>query len=118
MSGISKRGNRYIRKILIHGARAAVIRLKRERAPMGAWMTALETRAASRRIDSCDGQQDGSDRMGRVVEWQRRSSASALHCLVSTRGIDIGRVRGCFVFDHKKSRIYFRHKAVGFTCLF
>ena len=42
----------------------------------------------------------------------------ALHCLVSTRGIDIGRVRGCFVFDHKKSRIYFRHKAVGFTCLF
>jgi transposase len=43
--GISKRGNRYLRKILIHGARAAVIRLKRERAPMGSWMTALEARA-------------------------------------------------------------------------
>jgi len=43
--GISKRGNRYLRKILIHGARAAVLRLKRERAPMGAWMTALEARA-------------------------------------------------------------------------
>ncbi len=38
-------GNRYLRKILIHGARAAVLRLKRERAPMGAWMTALEARA-------------------------------------------------------------------------
>ena len=43
--GISKRGNRYLRKILIHGARAAVLRCKRERIPMGAWMTALETRA-------------------------------------------------------------------------
>ena len=43
--GISKRGNRYLRKILIHGARTAVFRLKRERAPMGAWMTALEVRA-------------------------------------------------------------------------
>src|SRR3982074_3276944 len=43
--GISKRGNRYLRKILIHGARAMVLRCKRERIPMGAWMTALETRA-------------------------------------------------------------------------
>jgi transposase len=34
--GISKRGNRYLRKILIHGARAAVVRAKRERAPFGA----------------------------------------------------------------------------------
>src|SRR5246500_5511293 len=44
-AGISKRGNRYLRKILIHGARAMVLRCKRERIPMGAWMTALETRA-------------------------------------------------------------------------
>ena len=43
--GISKRGNRYLRKILIHGARAVVLRCKRERLPMGAWMTALEMRA-------------------------------------------------------------------------
>ena len=45
LSGISKRGNRYLRKILIHGARAMVLRCKRERIPMGAWMTSLETRA-------------------------------------------------------------------------
>ena len=49
--GISKRGNRYLRKILIHGARAAVLRLKRERAPMGAWMTALEARAPRNVLD-------------------------------------------------------------------
>lgn len=43
--GISKRGNRYLRKILIHGARAVVSRCNRERVPMGSWMTALEARA-------------------------------------------------------------------------
>jgi transposase len=42
--GISKHGNRYLRKMRIHGARAAVLRLKRERAPMGAWKTAPEAR--------------------------------------------------------------------------
>jgi len=43
--GISKRGNCYLRKILIHGARAVVLRSKRERIAMGPWMTSLETRA-------------------------------------------------------------------------
>jgi transposase len=43
--GISKRGNIYLRKILVHGARAAVLRIKRDRVPIGAWMNALESRA-------------------------------------------------------------------------
>ena len=43
--GISKRGNTYLRKILVHGARAAVLRIKRDQAPIGAWMDALERRA-------------------------------------------------------------------------
>src|ERR1700726_2279709 len=43
--GISKRGNSYLRKILIHGARAVVLRSKRDRIAMGAWMSSLETRA-------------------------------------------------------------------------
>jgi hypothetical protein len=43
--GISKRGNVYLRKILIHGARAAVLRIKRDRAPNGAWLDALDSRA-------------------------------------------------------------------------
>jgi transposase len=43
--GISKRGNSYLRKILIHGARAVVLRSKRDRIAMGAWMTSLEMRA-------------------------------------------------------------------------
>jgi hypothetical protein len=43
--GISKRGNNYLRKILIHGARAVVLRSKRDRIAIGDWMTALEARA-------------------------------------------------------------------------
>jgi transposase len=43
--GISKRGNVYLRKVLIHGARAAAMRIKRDRVPIGAWMNALEARA-------------------------------------------------------------------------
>jgi transposase len=40
--GISKRGNCYLRKLLVHGARSAVLRVKRERSPFGLWLDALE----------------------------------------------------------------------------
>jgi transposase len=43
--GISKRGNVYLRKVLIHGARAAVLRIKRDRAPIGSRLDALDARA-------------------------------------------------------------------------
>jgi len=43
--GISKRGNNYLRKILIHGARAVVLRSKRDRIAIVAWMSALEAGA-------------------------------------------------------------------------
>ena len=43
--GISKRGNVYLRKVLIHGARAAVLRMKRDRVLIGAWLDALDARA-------------------------------------------------------------------------
>jgi transposase len=35
----------YLRKILIHGARAAVLRIKRDKAPIGAWLDRLDARA-------------------------------------------------------------------------
>jgi transposase len=43
--GISKRGNPYLRKMLIHGAGAAVLRLMRQRSLIGQWMNGLEARA-------------------------------------------------------------------------
>lgn len=33
--GMSKRGNRYLRKLLVYGARSAVLIVKRERSPFG-----------------------------------------------------------------------------------
>src|ERR1700691_360343 len=43
--GISKRGNCYLRKLLVHGARSAVLIVKRGRSPFGPWLDALEQRA-------------------------------------------------------------------------
>ncbi|HEX3861824.1 MAG TPA: hypothetical protein VHY35_09060 [Stellaceae bacterium] len=37
---MSKRGNRYVRRLLIHGARSCVVHLDRSRG----WLDALETR--------------------------------------------------------------------------
>jgi transposase len=44
--GLSKRGNSYLRKLLVHGARPAVLRVKRERSPFGPWLNALERRSS------------------------------------------------------------------------
>jgi transposase len=42
--GISKRGNKYLRKLLIHGARAALPRLLESPPPLGAWLRGLMAR--------------------------------------------------------------------------
>ena len=43
--GISKRGNVYLRTLLIHGARAALPALTRSTGPLGAWLRSLSARA-------------------------------------------------------------------------
>src|SRR3954469_15223413 len=43
--GISKRGNGYLRKMLIHGARAALPTLSRSETPLGSWLRSLTARA-------------------------------------------------------------------------
>jgi transposase len=42
--GISKRGNRYVRRLLIHGARSCVTHLDRTRDGLGQWIDALRKR--------------------------------------------------------------------------
>ena len=44
--GISKRENPYLRKMFVHRARAAGLRVKREGSYPGQWMGGLESRAA------------------------------------------------------------------------
>jgi transposase len=43
--GISKRGNEYLRRVFIHGARSVVNRVKRETLPFGDWITSLASRS-------------------------------------------------------------------------
>ena len=43
--GISKRGNVYLRKMLIHGARAALPTLSAKETPLGTWLRNLLARA-------------------------------------------------------------------------
>jgi transposase len=43
--GISKRGNTYLRTLLIHGARAALPTLSRSATPLGEWLRGLSARA-------------------------------------------------------------------------
>lgn len=43
--GISKRGNKYLRSQLIHGARAAMTHFANKRTPIGQWIRQLLTRA-------------------------------------------------------------------------
>lgn len=42
--GISKRGNSYLRKLFIHGARSVVAHANRDRHVLGPWINQLEAR--------------------------------------------------------------------------
>ncbi|WP_372490523.1 transposase [Brenneria goodwinii] len=53
--GISKRGNPYIRRLLIHGARSCVIHLDRSRDRLGTWPECIEFKASSQQAYGCTG---------------------------------------------------------------
>ena len=44
LMGISKRGNAYVRRLLIHGARSCLMHLDRSRNRMGAWLDQWQAR--------------------------------------------------------------------------
>lgn len=48
--GISKRGNGYVRRLLIHGARSWVMHLDRSRTRLGAWIDKLEQRMHTNKV--------------------------------------------------------------------
>ena len=43
--GISKRGNEYLRRMFLHGARSVVQQIERNRSALGLWLTGLSARA-------------------------------------------------------------------------
>src|SRR5690348_2158887 len=48
--GISKRGNDYVRRLLIHGARSCVMHLDRSRTRLGVWIDRLQTRMHANKV--------------------------------------------------------------------
>jgi transposase len=48
--GISKRGNRYLRRMFVHGARAVLLRVKRDTGGLGRWVHQLEGRRARNKV--------------------------------------------------------------------
>jgi transposase len=48
--GISKRGNRYLRRLLVHGARSSVMHMDRSRDRLGAWLDELERRMHANKV--------------------------------------------------------------------
>ncbi|ESZ02758.1 transposase [Mesorhizobium sp. L48C026A00] len=44
MLAISKRGNRYVKKLLVHGARSCFRHLDRTRDRLGSWLNGLQSR--------------------------------------------------------------------------
>jgi transposase len=48
--GISKRGNRYLRRLLVHGARSSVMHMDRSRDRLGAWLDGLERRMHANKV--------------------------------------------------------------------
>ena len=48
--GMSKRGNSYVRRLLLHGARSCVLHLNRQRDQLGSWITKLATRMHTNKV--------------------------------------------------------------------
>lgn len=48
--GISKRGNPYVRRLLVHGARSFLLHLDRTKNSLGQWISALETRMHTNKV--------------------------------------------------------------------
>src|SRR5258708_14335973 len=77
--GISKRGNGYLRKLLVHGARSAVLRVKRERSPFGPWLDSLERRSPVKVADSLDARLNRRGKAAFGLEAQNRAPTLPHH---------------------------------------
>ena len=82
--GISKRGNRYLRRMLIYGARAVLLRVKYDTGGFGQWVHRLEARAPRNKVIVADRQKAGSHRLGRAISGIGLSTSAAANgcCLI------------------------------------
>ena len=84
LAGISKRGNVYLRKLLIHGARSALPSLAASATPLGAWLRRLAARMHTNAVVVAF-EQAGTDRLGGAA--QRRGIQHRHHDCVGVERI-------------------------------
>jgi transposase len=82
--GISKRGNKYLRKLLIHGARAAIRSLAQSATPLGIWLRALMDRVHRNVAIVALANQPGTDRLGGAASSGRIQDNSSGRCIVQS----------------------------------
>ena len=75
--GITKRGNVYLRKILIHGARAALPSLSSRETPLGV-VARVAREGAREHGRGGAGQQAGADRLGGAPPWRELQRAGSV----------------------------------------
>ena len=96
--GISKRGNVYLRRMFIHGARAVLFRVKYDTGGFGQWVHRLEATCSAQQGRGRHRQQAGSHRLGRAVQRQRLSTSAA----ADRRPLD-GRGKDAALGKHKNA---------------
>ena len=92
--GISKRGNPYLRKMFIHGARAAVLRVKREGSSLGEVDERVGNQNGTQCGDRRDGRQTGQDQLGSLGQRERLSTPAQ-----SGRVFPLGEVESEILFS-------------------
>jgi transposase len=75
--GITKRGNPYLRKLFVPGARAVLLRVKYDTGGFGQWVTQAGSQSTAQQGHCGDCQQIGEDRLGGAVQRQRVSAPAA-----------------------------------------
>jgi hypothetical protein len=80
LPGISQRGNQYLRKLLLEGARAGFARLNRSQHSFGPWMDRLGDKKHSNGSRGGVGQQDRTYRMGRSDDKSSAACVLAMLC--------------------------------------
>jgi hypothetical protein len=75
--GISKRGNIYLRRMLIHGARAVLLRVKYDTGGFGQWVHSAGSACSAQQSRGRDREQAGSHGLGCVVQRPRVSTSAA-----------------------------------------
>jgi transposase len=97
--GISKRGNTYLRTLLIHGARAALPSLSQADTPLGRWLKAMIERGVHRNVvvvalanklaDRLGGPAKGNKLRAQLCDRSINGSAARQHAC-SPRGLQEG----------------------------